>query len=514
MCILNPGVKKLRTGSEESGLLLTPSVAESRMLAALLLSIGTPALPCQSIDDICTAIGTGTTLAIVAEDSLDVPGIHKIGTVLDQQPAWSDLPFIVLVNSEPGSDREASIEGLAMLGNLALIDRPIETARLTAAIRSALRSRQRQYAVRDLMASHHLNNEVVESAEEYAILNLDHLGIIVQWSPGAERLYGFHSPEIVGHPYSILFTAEDRVLGAPARELETARTLGRTDTDRWQVRKDGSTFWASGVVVLARKANGAPSRFIRITRDLTGRRLAEDRLARQAEILQASNEELRQFAYASSHDLQEPLRMVIAYSDYLRRELEGTLTPRARQLFGYILEGGQRMQSMIEGLLAYSRSLHEFDAPTVPSEPDEVFKKTLLNLERVILDKGASVTAGVLPRVMAHEVHVLQLFQNLIGNSLKYSREGVAPEIKVDAASQDTVVLFSISDNGIGIPPEYHSEVFGVFKRLHGKDYSGAGIGLAICQRIVTRYGGRIWVDSVEGSGSTFNFTLPSGDLP
>ena len=204
--------------------------------------------------------------------------------------------------------------------------------------------------------------------------------------------------------------------------------------------------------------------------------------------------------------------MIITYSEYLARELRNSLSERAEQALKYIMEGGQRMQGLIEGLLAYSRALHEVEDPLAVVDPGQVLDKVLLNLRAMILDKSAFVTSSELPSVMVHEIHLVQLFQNLIGNSLKYSRSDVVPEIAVRGARVEELVRFTVEDNGIGIPRQYASDIFGIFKRLHSKDYSGSGIGLAICQRIVARYGGSIWVDSEPGRGATFHFTLPAGE--
>jgi PAS domain S-box-containing protein len=228
------------------------------------------------------------------------------------------------------------------------------------------------------------------------------------------------------------------------------------------------------------------------------------------EALRQSNDDLNQFAYAAGHDLQEPLRMVALYSELLQQNYVGKLDEEANQYISYIVGGALRMERLLKDLLVYSQTA-SFTSPVAPVDCEAVIKQVLLNLHVSIDESGASVRWSDLPAVQADQVRMVQLFQNLIGNAIKY-RTGDPPSIQITARRCDEDYLFEIQDNGLGIPPEYAEQVFGVFKRLHGNAYPGTGIGLAICQRIVETYGGRIWVESVPGSGSKFCFTLPPAD--
>lgn len=242
-------------------------------------------------------------------------------------------------------------------------------------------------------------------------------------------------------------------------------------------------------------------------------------VTKSRESLEQSNEELRranadleQFAFSASHDLKEPLRMVALYSQILQRRFGEKLEPEAREYFGYVIDGAKRMDKLVQDLLAYTRSavLLRSDVPVTTIASSSVLEQAKGNLAPVIQESGAVIEHGPLPRLAITEVHLLQVFQNLIENAIKYRSEE-PPRIRVDAERDGDLWRISINDNGIGIAPEYADQVFGIFKRLHTSEkYSGTGIGLAICQRIVNRYGGRIWVDSAgEGRGSTFRFTLP-----
>jgi len=239
---------------------------------------------------------------------------------------------------------------------------------------------------------------------------------------------------------------------------------------------------------------------------------SQNALRRSNEELKRANEDLSQFAHSASHDLQEPLRTVSIYSQLLRRALAGKLVPDTEEYLRYIVKGATRMEAMVRDLLAFTQASNVSDEPDPVIEAKSALDAALSNLKAAIDDAGACVTCGSLPRVRIRQVHLTQLFQNLIGNAIKYRGE-YTPQINIGAEPRDKLWLVSVEDNGIGIEAEFKEQIFGIFKRLHTADeYSGTGVGLAICQRIVERAGGRIWVESQPGSGSTFYFTLPSGD--
>jgi PAS domain S-box-containing protein len=238
---------------------------------------------------------------------------------------------------------------------------------------------------------------------------------------------------------------------------------------------------------------------------------AKQALQRSNEELRRANEDLNQFAYSASHDLQEPLRMVALYSQILQREYGGKLGEDADLYLGYTVAGARRMEMLVRDLLAYTRAVSSADPVQVPVNTGDALREALTNLRNAIAESGATVHHPSLPDVLVSRVHLIQLFQNLIGNAIKYRSEA-SPVVEITAERDDPLVRVSIQDNGIGIEPQYAEQVFGIFKRLHtSEEYSGTGIGLAICQKIVERYGGRIWVESEGGSkGATFHFTLPA----
>ncbi len=248
-----------------------------------------------------------------------------------------------------------------------------------------------------------------------------------------------------------------------------------------------------------------------LEQEIARHRATTDQLRRKSEELARSNEELQQFAYIASHDLQEPLRAISGFTELLERRYRGQIDERADRYINFIIDGTNQMQQVIQDLLAYSRvqtKAHEFDL----IDANRALDQALHNLQVTIRDRGARVTVdGPLPEIFADGIQVTQVFQNLIGNALKFQKSGATPEIRVSAAREGSDWVFSVADNGIGIDARHLGRIFMLFQRLHAKgDYEGTGIGLAICKRIVERHGGSIAVRSTPGAGSTFTFSIPT----
>jgi PAS domain S-box-containing protein len=243
--------------------------------------------------------------------------------------------------------------------------------------------------------------------------------------------------------------------------------------------------------------------------DITERKKSEQALAMQAQALERSNSDLRQFTYAVSHDLREPTRILAIYSQLLERNYKGKLDGHADEFIQHTVQAAHRLEGLLDDLLAYTQTAESPQTPDCRVDANMALSQTLAMFATRMEETGARATSDPLPVLRMHEVHLQQLFQNLIGNSLKYRSE--APlEIHVSARREGDLWILSVADNGIGIEPQYGTQIFGLFKRLHGGNkYAGSGIGLAICQKIVERYGGRIWVESELGKGSTFLFALP-----
>ena len=243
--------------------------------------------------------------------------------------------------------------------------------------------------------------------------------------------------------------------------------------------------------------------------DITERKRGQAVLRAAYDELARSNSELEQFAYVASHDLQEPLRMIGSYTQLLERRYGDKLDADAREFMGFIVDGATRMKQLIEDLLAYSRvGTRGKELRPVPAQA--ALERALVNLRVAIESADARVTNDTLPEVSADDTQLTQLFQNLIGNAIKFRKPGEPIRVHVGVQDAGAEWRFSVSDNGIGIEPQYYERIFMVFQRLHTRDeYPGTGIGLAICKKVVDRHRGRIWVESALGKGSTFHFTLP-----
>ncbi len=243
--------------------------------------------------------------------------------------------------------------------------------------------------------------------------------------------------------------------------------------------------------------------------EVAERKRAELELTRQAEELGRSNADLEQFAYSASHDLQEPLRNISIYSEWLKNRYRGKLDGDADQFIDILTEGSQRMIAMVRDLLAYAEAAKSAREPDETADANVALASAIHDLRATILDTQAIITHDPLPKVSMSELRLHQVFQNLLANAIKYRGEE-PPRVHVSATVSNQYHLFSVKDSGIGIEPEYHTQIFGIFKRLHGRErYGGSGIGLALCKRIVERQGGRIWVESDLNQGSTFFFTVP-----
>ena len=334
--------------------------------------------------------------------------------------------------------------------------------------------------------------------------------VVVQAEAEFERQLRLHRPDVVIADYNLPQWKGMDALDVLRREgLDTPLILvsgALGDVTAVECIKRGATDYVlkDGLARLPE----AIRRALQEKRQLRLRRQAEEDLARKVEELARSNADLEQFASAASHDLQEPLRMVAAYTQLLAERYRGRLDENADKFLGYVSEGALRMQALVQDLLAFSRVGRD-SAARGRVDCDAVMKEVLLSLGPAIRETGAVVTHAALPAVWANRSHMAQVFQNLIGNAIKF-RGKEPPAISVQAEKAGQQWLFSVSDNGIGIAPECAENVFVVFQRLHARtEYPGNGIGLAICKKIIERCGGKIWVEAQAGHGSIFKFTMP-----
>jgi PAS domain S-box-containing protein len=393
--------------------------------------------------------------------------------------------------------------GLAVGGLLAVLTRQ-QLIRLSQTYEQALNLSQ-QRSEENIRQREWLRGTLSSIGD--AVIATDMQGTITFMNPVSAKLTGWPAEEAVGKPLPTIYS----VL------LNTAEEIVQTANGSKQlVSREGKTFPIEDNTAWIKDAQGNQLGTVVVFRDITRRKMVEqERLGlietqtHYANLLRQSNEQLQQFAYIASHDLQEPLRMVISYLQLLEQRYADSLAEDAREFIAYAVDGATRMKELISDLLLYARlDSDEQDVHQVTSL-QETLDRALTNLSLPIEDSGAVITHDPLPEIRANSMQMMQLLQNLIGNALKF-RSQQPLQIHIGAERKGNEWQFSVRDNGIGIAPEYQGRIFGMFQRLHVRTaYSGTGIGLTICKKVVERHNGRIWVESAPGQGSTFYFVLP-----
>jgi len=345
---------------------------------------------------------------------------------------------------------------------------------------------------------------VAETARE-GIVSADEGGRIRYWNPGAEQLFGRSAAEVVGQPIRLALPEESL---SPYHQQARSEAARRTTVESVGRRADGAPFPIE-ISVTPWSSSQGERFFTCIVRDITARKQAEASLEAKAAELSRSNQELEQFAYVASHDLQEPLRMVANYTKLLGTRYKDKLDADANEFIGYAVDGAVRMQELIRDLLEFARvSTRGKEFKRVGGEL--VVNHAVSNLSGAIEEAKAEVVVDRMPALVGDASQLAQVFQNLIGNAIKFRRPGERPRVRVSARPDTGGWLIAVADNGIGIDPKHFERIFQMFQRLHARtDYAGTGIGLALCKKIVERHGGRMRVESQPGTGTTFSFTIP-----
>lgn len=449
----------------------------------------------QTEADLTNRLETSNWDVIIADYRL--PGFDAPAALKVVQQSLVDIPFIVI----SGTIGEAAAVGMMRAGAHDYLMKDNLT-RLSEAIRRELRDAQVRRERRQTEARSKLQLTAIEaSIDGIAILQE---GNFIYLNHSYHQLFGYdHSTDLVGKSWRGLYSPET----VQWFEREVFPQLGLELA--WQgeaiaTRKNGSTFVQEISLTLAE--DGV---MIAVCRDITARKQAEERLKHLNTDLLRSNQELGQFAYVASHDLQEPLRKIRSFSELLSTYYQGQLDERADRYIGYITNGAERMQGLISDLLSYSR-VGRAELNMQATSLESILQQVKDDLETVIRTRNALISFDTLPTVYADPTQVRRLMQNLLSNAIKYCQADI-PRVYIGATQGDRGWTISVQDNGIGINPQFSERIFVIFQRLHNRDeYSGTGIGLAICKKIVDRHGGQIWVDSQEGQGSTFSFTLPN----
>lgn len=370
---------------------------------------------------------------------------------------------------------------------------------------------------------------MVEEVQDYAIIYLNKDGIVENWNSGAEKIKGYKAHEILGKSFSQFYTVEDRKSQLPLKLLIKATQAGKAVQEGWRVRKDGSLFWASVVITAVHNEAKEVIGFSKVTHDLTTKKEADDALndkrleleQKNAE-LQRMNKELQSFAYISSHDLQEPLRKIQTFATRIKDKEYANLSANGKDMFTRMEKSAERMQALINDLLAYSRtntSEHIYEAVDLKSVVDKVE----LDLKEEIEQSSAEIHVYGTVEISVIVFQFQQLFYNLINNSIKFADPGRPLTITINSERIDSGTLIdrklpadtpyihiSVADNGIGFEPEYHERIFELFQRLHGRtEYKGTGIGLSIVKKIVENHNGFVTAEGEKGNGATFDIYIP-----
>ncbi len=349
-----------------------------------------------------------------------------------------------------------------------------------------------------------------------AVISTDNAGHVTYLNPVAEQLTGWRNSEAIGRPLEQVFKivnedTREVVENPAAKVLREGKVIGLAN-HTLLIAKDGRERSIDDSGAPIRVNSGDISGVVLVFRDVTERRADERLRNAQALQLRRTNEELNQFAYAVTHDLREPLRNVLNFTQFLLRAVKNGSEADAQVSTRYIVEGVQRMEMLLDDLLTYSQAAGPQDA-AIPVDMNQALFNALENLKAIIAESGAVITHGDLPPALGIHAQIVQVFQNLISNAIKY-RSAAAPRVEIQARKNEHEWIFSVRDNGIGIQQQYQKSVFGLFKRLHGREIPGTGMGLAICSKIIERHGGRLWVNSQFGEGSEFCFSLPLSPHP
>jgi PAS domain S-box-containing protein len=389
---------------------------------------------------------------------------------------------------------------------------PLESAEgilVTAAIRDIS---VRKDAEKHLAQMEGRYRGLLEAAPD-AMVVVNQVGEIVLLNVQVEKQFGYRRDELLGQKVKNIIPegfAERLIADGTRTAAEALAQQIGTGIELIGRRKDGSEFPIEIMLSPLESPEG-----ILVTaaiRNITERKRAEQHLVKTVAELNRSNDELQQFAYVASHDLQEPLRMVASYTQLLAERYKGRLDSDADEFIAYAVDGSNRMQVLIQDLLAYSRAGTNGKALRKISS-DNALTEALANLRATIQESGAVVTHDSLPLITTDGTQLAQIFQNLVGNAIKY-RSAAVPNVHISAVKNGgNEWIFSVRDNGLGIDPQYFDRIFVLFQRLHGQtEFKGTGIGLAICKKMLERLGGRIWVESQPEKGSTFHFALPEKD--
>jgi PAS domain S-box-containing protein len=383
------------------------------------------------------------------------------------------------------------------------------------------RTREVNQKIEDIKRNEERHYKMIEEVEDYAIILLDKEGTILNWNKGAEKIKGYKEAEIVGKKFNIFYLPEDQAIKRPETLLAQADKLGKVTHEGWRVRRDGTTFWGNVVITALHDEQNNVIGYSKVTRDLTERKVTEDKVKQYTSELEFQNKELQQFAFVAAHDMKEPIRKIQFYVSSVIDGVGSTLPDKERGYLTQSVQATTRMNGLIDDLLKYSKisaSVDQF------SKVD--LNKVLNNIIQIHQDSidqiNAVIKSDPLPAIWGIPFQIWQLFDNLIGNALKYYHPERTPRITINCEKisylddvpgtklASPFYKISFKDNGIGFEQEHAEKIFEVFQRLHTQDkYIGTGIGLAICKKIVQNHKGVIQASGDLLNGACFSVYLP-----
>jgi PAS domain S-box-containing protein len=353
---------------------------------------------------------------------------------------------------------------------------------------------------------------IVSNIKDYAIIVLDPGGRVISWNGGAQRIKGYQADEILGQHFSLFYPPEAIAIGKPTTELKVAKEEGRFEDDGWRVRKDGTRFWANVVVTPLDDDAGRLRGFVKITRDVTEKRKAEQEIVMRSMELEAANKELESFSYSVSHDLRAPLRGIEGFSQALEEDYQHQLDQTAKDYLRRIRAATHRMGELIDDLLNLSRVTR---AEMYREQVDLSRLASEILQEFTAHEPARRISLQVSPGLKAEgDVRLIRVaLQNIIGNAWKFTSKLAEPQIEISETHLNGDHVYFVRDNGVGFDQAYASRLFGAFQRLHTvSEFPGTGIGLATVQRIIHRHGGRVWAEGIVDRGATVYFTLGSSN--
>lgn len=490
-------------------LLVEDSVAQAKIARLALQGRGLEVDCASTLSEALSRLNKPGIDAILLD--LSLPDSNGIETFYKVSSAKPDVPIVILSGHD---SQDVALEALKHGAQDYLIKGHASDDSIARCLRYAV---ERFYAELALRRGEKRVRIILENSYD-AFISMDSKWNIIEWNIQAERTFGTTRAEALGQKFSSI--APHHLRKQYARDVaayfkEHQSKVSRMNGEMTAIHKDGHEFPIE--IVIFRIKDDADCMYCAFVRDISERKHAAEKLEQRVQertaALTRSNEELKQFAKIASHDLQEPLRAVEGFANLLAESTKGKLDADCNEFIEYILDGTRRMRQLIEGVLVHS-NIQGDDSEPLSTDCNSVLEEVLANLNISIRECGAHLEIDNLPHTLVERWQLVQLFQNLISNALKY-RSIENPQITIKAERTVNEWLFSVSDNGIGIEPKYAEKIFDIFARLHRKnEYSGTGMGLAICKKIVTTHGGRIWVESEPGRGSVFLFTLPAADKP